>query len=254
MSRRAAQGGQSIAEFLVAMAVLLPLFLGIAYVGRYGDLHQTATQASRYAAMQRAMNPGVSEDVVRDQMRARFFLDGDRLHGGKLQSDDSVRTVHDAQGQNGLWRSLNGQALLAKPEDVSLTFGDAAMGSKGALAAAKTMAKLSGKAYTGGQAARVEVSLVNMLPLPEAARTERFALAATTAAGGGALGSSGSKATRDAAAVMVPTSYLPGMLTGFIEKAIGLFEDEGPQLGCIKPDVIYASRLEGAGSAGTCVR
>lgn len=251
---RSRQRGQSMAEFLVALAALLPLFLGISYLGRYGDLNQTATQASRYAAMQKAMHPGVSEDLIQDQMRARFFLHGSHLHGGKLRSDDSVKSIQGARGQTSLWLDLSGRALLEKPDDVSLVFSDVAMGSQGPLAQAKAMAGAVGKSYPPGTIARVEVALANRLPLPEATRAERFTLAAATAAGGNALGSSGSKATRDAAAVMVPLTRMPGIVSDFVGKAVSLFEPEGPVLGCIKPDPIYASRLEGAGTAGPCVK
>lgn len=254
MNVQRSQRGQSMAEFLVALAVLLPLFLGISYLGRYGDLNQTATQASRYAAMQKAMHPGLSEDLIKDQMRARFFLQGSHLNGGKLRSDDSVKSIKDAKGQTSLWLDLSGQPLLEKPEDVSLRFTDASMGSKGPLSAAKAMAKSAGKSYPSGAVAQVEVSLVNRLPLAETMKAEHFTLAAATAAGGNALGSSGSKATRDAAATIVPLSKMPGMMSSFIEKAMSLFEKEGPVLGCIKPDPIYASRLEGSGSPGPCVK
>ena len=49
-TRRARQRGQSISEFLVSLIALVPVFLAITYLGRYADLHQRATQASRYAA------------------------------------------------------------------------------------------------------------------------------------------------------------------------------------------------------------
>ncbi len=51
--------GQAMTEFLVAMAVLVPIFFAISYLARYGDLQQRATQASRYAAFQRAMGSRV---------------------------------------------------------------------------------------------------------------------------------------------------------------------------------------------------
>ena len=44
---RHAQRGQSLAEFLVALTVLLPLFVAINYAGKYSDIQNTANQASR---------------------------------------------------------------------------------------------------------------------------------------------------------------------------------------------------------------
>jgi len=73
---KATQAGQSATEFLIALLVMLPLFLAVAYAGRYGEIHQTATQASRYAAFQRVMQPDskvLSDAKIEDQMRARYF-------------------------------------------------------------------------------------------------------------------------------------------------------------------------------------
>jgi hypothetical protein len=252
--QRGSQRGQSIAEFPVGLAVLAPLFFAIAYAGKYGDLQQTTTQASRYAALGRAMEPSqarLANSTIEDQMRTRFFLAGDYLHNGRIQSDDTVGGVTTDKGQAELWQDLSGNPLLARPDTITLQWGDTGLGSGGVDKAMGVMTKSAGKNYPGGQVARVEVTLTNKLdqinPSPKP-----IVIAAATAAAGNGLGSSGSKGTRDAAATIVPTSHIPGALTGFLEKAMGLFEPEGPKIGCIKPDVVATHRLDGAADNSQC--
>lgn len=248
------QRGQSIAEFLVGLAVLTPLFFAVAYAGKYGDLQQTTTQASRYAAFGRAMEPSearLANTTIEDQMRARFFLAGDHLHKGRLQSDDSVANVKKDGGQPELWQDLSGHALLSAPDKVSLQWGDTGLGSGGVDKAMGVMTKSAGMSYPGGKVARVEVTLANKLD--QISDTPKpILIAAATAAAGNGLGSSGSKGTRDAAATIVPTAHIPGALTGFLEQAMDLFEPEGPKIGCIKPDVVPQHRLDGAADNRQC--
>ena len=43
-----------------------------------------------------------------------------------------------------------------------------------------------------------------------------------------------------------------GPLNGFLNAAMHLFEQNGPTLGCIKPDVVPTGRLQGYAPAGAC--
>lgn len=247
--------GQAMSEFIIAMAVLLPLFLAISYVARYGDLQQRATQASRYAAFQRAMQPqsAVLPDAkIEDQMRARFFLAPMHLHGGKLQSDDSAAAIKNADGQPALWADLGGKALLASPAQVKLGWNDMTLGSGAVANSLGWMTKTAGKTYPGGRQAQVEVTLLDKMDLSDNPATH-LVLGAATAAAGNGLGSSGSIDTRNAAATLVPSAKIPGFLKGFLGEALGLFEPTGPEIGCIKPDVVPTHRLEGAPNNGKCL-
>lgn len=252
MTRRI-QRGQSMAEFLVAMAVLLPLFLGLSYAARYGDLQQRATQASRYAAFQRVMQPSASslpDDKIQDQMRARFFLAPMALNGGKLQDDDSAKSISDDTHQPMLWRDLGGQALLSKPDQVALSWGSSKLGTlSGPL---NSFTGYMGKPWTGANHAQVEVSLVNKMDLTGGAPTA-LKIGATTAAAGNGFGSGGSKPTRDVTAKLVPTASLPSGLTSAVEWVFKLFEPHGPEIGCIKPDVVATHRLDGAPNNKACL-
>jgi hypothetical protein len=250
-----AQRGQSIAEFLIALSVLVPLLMAVTYAGRYGDLQQTATQASRYAALQRAREPSqsrLSDTVLADQMRARFFVDRDYLNKGRLQSDDSMSKVAKGKGNPALWTDLSGAALLSETDkNVTLTWADAPVGTGGVTKMMNVMTKTAGKDYPGGKVARIEVTLANKLNLAQA-KPKPLVIAAATAAVGNTLSSSGSKATRDAAATIVPTAYVPDILAGLFEEALDLFEPEGPIIGCIKPDVVPGHRLDGAADNSKC--
>lgn len=254
-SGRSMQRGQSIAEFLVALAVLTPLFMAVTYAGRYGDLQMTATQASRYAAFQRAREPSESRlgnSVLEDQMRTRFFADGKYLNKGHLQSDDSIDKLKKEKGQPALWTDLSGAPLLTTPEkNITVNWTDAPVGSAGAAKAMGLMTKTASKSYNGGKVAQVEVKLANKLDLVSES-PKPIVIAAATAAVGDSLNSGGSMPTRDAASTIVPTSKVPGVLKGILKEALSLFEPEGPIIGCIKPDVVAHERLDGAPDNSAC--
>lgn len=244
-ARGAAQRGQSMTEFLVALAALLPLFLVVSYAGRYGDLLQASVQASRYAAFQRALQPDagrLTDDKLRDQMRARFFVRGNYSHDGHLQSDDTAVGLGD-KGTPALWRDLGGKALLASPDSATLSFAGAALNSGVAGASLKTMAKSANKTYGDARVAQVEVGLVNKLDLSDAPKP-LITLGAATAVAGDGLGSGGSKPTRDSAAAGVFSTYIPGVIETALDMVIWLLEPNQPDLGCIKPDAVPHGRLD----------
>ncbi len=257
-ARRAAQRGQSMTEFLVALAVLTPLFMAVTYAGKYGDVQMSATQASRYAAFQRAREPStarLSDEKLADQMRVRFFIEGDYLNKGKLQSDDGLAMVKKDKGGNPLWVDLTGNPLISQPLDKAITVGwaDAPLGTSGVAEAMGFMTKSASKTYPGGRVAQIEVTLDNKMDLLND-KPKPLVIAAATAAAGNPLNSGGSKDTRDSAATMVPTSYIPDGLTDFFELAMSLFEPYGPELGCIKPDVVPNERLDGSPNNSKCVK
>ena len=245
--------GQSMTEFLVALAVLAPLFLAVTYAGRYGDILHSSVQASRYAAFQRAMQPSqatLPDSKIEDQMRARFFVRGNFMHNGALQSDDSAVRLRGDTAPT-VWRDLSFQPLLTSPNNVTLSMGTAALNSGGAQQALNFVSHEAGKTYSGAAVANVEITLVNKMDLSSHA-TRNLSIGATAAAVGDTLSSSGSQATRDAAATVVPLHHVPAALNGFLNAAMHLFEQNGPTLGCIKPDVVPTGRLQGYAPAGAC--
>lgn len=248
------QRGQSMSEFLVSLIALVPVFLAITYLGRYADLHQRATQASRYAAFQRTMQPNtaiLSDADLQDQMRARFFLAPKALHDGRIQSDDSVAGITDAKKSPAIWSDLSGKALLAKPGDVTMTWDSPSMGSTGTVALLDKAFDLVGKDYGTGHRAMVEMTLVNRLNQAEKAPAA-LKLAAATAAPGTALTANGGKGTADAARNLVFSAWIPSLVTDALGFVIGLFEPEAPEIGCIKADTVPNNRLEGASQSDFC--
>jgi hypothetical protein len=255
MLKRRRQRGQSMSELLISMTVLLPIFLAITYAARYGDIQQRATQASRYAAFERARQPDtgrLSDAKIEDQMRARFFLAPTYKNQGRLRSDDTAANMTNDKGEPALWSDLRGQALLQSPQQARLTWADAKLGSGLGSAEGRAMAKLVGKPYRDTRVAQVEVSLVNRMDLSNA-NPNTLRLGATVAAAGDGLGSAGSQMTRDAASRLVPASRIPPALRGLLQQGIGLLEDKGPELGCIKPDVVPSHRLQGGANNSRCL-
>lgn len=255
-----AQRGQAMSEFIIALVVLVPVFLAVSYLGRYGDLQQRAQQASRYAAFQRAAQPSaaeLSDDKIADQMRARFFLAPTALaKDGHLRSDDSAGKYKDGKDQPALWHDLAGKALLKAPSQVTLQWGDASIGT--ANKDVGYIADLIGKPIKDGRLAMVEVNAFNKLDLAKSNATN-IKIGAATAAVGGGLGSSGSQDTASTAANLNASSKLiPKFVTTIIDLAAMLFEKDGPDFGCIKPDVVAAqdsktTRLDGAPNNSTCL-
>lgn len=245
---RPSQRGQSTSEFLIAMVVCIPLYLAVDYAGKYGDLQHSAVQASRYAAFQRVLEPStgkLSDDMIKDQTKARFFLDGDR-NGGKIDSADTAGSISDDTDQPVLWRDNGNNALLQSPSQITVDFGSVDMAPPGSVAwAIDGLAWTAGLEYNKtGRLATVELNLVNKMDMASDTPIELKIGAATAAAAGG-WGSSGRNMTKDKASTIVPSSMVPSFITDIIDVAIGLFEDSGgPQFGCIKPDVVAPDRLE----------
>ena len=248
------QRGQSLAEFLISLAVLVPLYLAVDYAGKYGDLHQTAVQASRYAAMQRVLEPSaakLSNATIQDQTRARFFLDGAR-NSGKLRPDDSAASVADHTGQTYIWRDNATNPLLTSPGQVTVNFVDAPMAPPASVGwFINGFAWTADQTYTGGQQARVELSLKNKLDQSMVAAPD-FRIGAATGAVGAGWASSGSAMTKDKASTIVPSAALPDWAGDFIEFVVSFFEPYGPEFGCIKPDIVATDRLDPFVGNGAC--
>lgn len=255
-----AQRGQAMSEFIIALAVLVPTFLAITYLGRYGDLQQRAQQASRYAAFQRVAQPDakqLSDSTIADQMRARFFLTHDALDkNGQLRSDDSAAKFKDDKGQPALWRDLGGKALLKDSSQVTLQWRDAGLGA--ANNAVDKVATMVGRPLPPARVAMVELNLFNRLDLANN-KPANIKMGATTAALGNGLGSGGSKDTVNTVNNVNLGSAIPAAVTTVVGLVISLFEDDAPDFGCIKPDVVASqdsktTRLEGAPNNSACLK
>lgn len=242
-----AERGQAMSEFVVAMTFLfVPLFMGVVYLGKYGDMKHQVIQASRYAAMERALDPQdhESDTVIGNETVARFFRD-DAQHPIGLNDQATEATSGD---ENPDWATLTGEPMLASYSDVSVT-----LTSKGIDSALLQPVDLATKQFNRlnpgyGVEADVAVPVANIAHFAPLANINLKIGASTVIAGdpwdgGGAA---------DVAGHFTDFS-VPGRAVSLVERIPGinvLFQafagTPAPQLGCVKPDVVPASVANGA--------
>lgn len=120
------QRGQSIAEFLIAMIVAVPLVLGVIYVGKYEDVKYTAIQASRYAVFERAFDtlpsPHESAADLTNEIAARFFVDPAQLNQGAVAFKDTPPGGNNTNGTlNQNWIGVDGKNVIDQYPDIKVT-------------------------------------------------------------------------------------------------------------------------------------
>lgn len=106
--------GQSTTEFVVLALVLTPLLLAVPLLGKYLDLTQHASQASRYAAFEISVRgPATIKDeaVVAAEARRRLFSTSD----APIKTND---VAGDFAGmRNPLWTDFRGDHFLPRFAD-----------------------------------------------------------------------------------------------------------------------------------------
>jgi hypothetical protein len=250
------QRGQAMTEFVVAMALFLPLFFGIVYVGKFADIKHQAVQASRYAAFERALDPSATQEsalVLQEETRARFFTDGSR-NGGRIGFQDSTSGLPVSGTLNPLWGELNGRPLIQSYSDtatgVHVNVASNSMDIGAFTPINQGSRVLFSHLNTGGQVqADVEVPIANIANLPAPLNNMNLKLAATTVVAGDAWNGDGA---RDVAGHFTPVS-VPGRAISILNSIPGidalfqlLADTPAPQLGCVKPDVVPAATAPGA--------
>ncbi len=244
------QGGQAIAEFLVCGAVLIPLFFGIYYTAKYADVKQSAIQASRYAAFERAWDPlsqVKSDAVLQQETRARFFTSIDR-NGGQLRFDDGAAPLAQSSNVVALWRDARSNALINNYQSIAVRTASSNVTLGGAVG---TVEQLIGGTVFGLPKSQMVVSQVDV-PLLNIAHFEplrniNIRIAGQTAVAGGASNASGPRnvgGTVGAGASVcervtrtVPTSYLQG-INGLLGTLMSPMERNSPQFGLVRPDIV----------------
>lgn len=117
---RRVQHGQALAEFLVLVVALLPLFLLMPVVAKLQDISLVTQQASRYAAFDGIGRIGgpqgeKSSDELAQELRRRFFS----VAGAPIKTGD---TAGDFEAdRNPFWVGPRGEPLLASFADVNLS-------------------------------------------------------------------------------------------------------------------------------------
>lgn len=241
---RSTQRGQSTAEFVAAMALFLPLAMGIIYAGKYADIKHQAVQASRYAALERAMDPNrmESDQIVQNETVARFFPDAGK-HNIGLEDQATAATAGD---ENPNWNQLNGDPMIGKYADITVAINGKSLDST-FLAPIDASASTQFKKLSSGTGieADVEVPIANIahfLPLSNI----NIKVGATTVMAGDPWNAGGASNVNDhiGIAAVPAKAYTADPLFGPLQTLLQdllyqpLSGTDGPQFGCVKPDVV----------------
>ncbi len=261
------QGGQAMSEFIVAMALFLPLFVGMVYVGKYADIKHQAIQASRYAAFEQALDPRSQHEsannasVLIEETKARFFTDGSR-NSGKIGFQDTTAQLSTSGTLNPVWNELDGTPMIANYADVSVTLKNSSLDDlvlKPVDVANSTFFNLDGN---GQFEADVEVSPANIAHFAPFSNIN-LKIGATTVVAGDAWNAAGAA---DVASTItngtLPGGAVPARALGKVQSLINtllqplfyLFAGDlfsptknfTPQIGCIRPDVTPSGTAPGA--------
>jgi hypothetical protein len=235
------QCGQAMIEFVAAMALFVPLFLGLIYVFKYNDIKHQAIQASRYAAMERALDP--HDGAVQTHTVARFFRDGSK--SGITANDEATEST--AGDENPNWDQQNGTPMLSSYSDVTVSLTDPSIDSPNLSQVDAEANNFSGLATGFGTQANVTVPLANVAdfaPLSSMGVTlhATTVIAGNTWSGGGPadVGSHFSSALTNPGKAMVWANN-PVFTTLF-----DAFAGSAPVWGCVKPDVVPGTAAPGA--------
>jgi hypothetical protein len=239
--------GQATTEFIVALFVLMPMFLGIYYFARYSDVKHSAIQASRYVAFERTWDPYMrakSDAQLSEETRARFFAPVSENQGVIKYRDTTINLNPDTKRVS-LWSDLGYKRLLQNFSDVNIAVRDAGALNTGPVGKLQNIASSAfNLPNTGIIKAEVTVPLNNIANY-DVLRNINIGLPGATAIGGGAWNASGARAvgpTRDesACARIRPTvlSDKIRFATDVLGVLMAPFEQDTPDIGLILPDYV----------------
>ncbi len=264
------QRGQSIAEFLIAMIVAVPLVLGIIYVGKYEDVKYTAIQASRYAVFERAFDtlpsPHESATDLTNETTARFFVDPAQLNQGAVAFQDKPpggNQTGSTLNQN--WIGVDGKNVIDKYQDIQVTVqNSAALTGLGKTAYDLIRSgALTNINDPGIQSGRVQVKLAdvaNFSPLHGLGLNIDVSTAMLVdgfnADGNGDPNNPDPNSVRGRSSLLSKAnSILPGLnqINQISNNSIaqwgwqGLSDTDGPNLFCVAPDVVPLDATDNQG-------
>ncbi len=229
-----AQRGQAMSEFVAAMTLFLPLVLWVIYIAKFSDIKHQAIQASRYAAMERALDPrkGESDSIVQNETVARFFRDG----GAHTIGLDDQAQGSTATDENPNWGQITGDPLIAQYSDISVQ-----LSSKGSLSTpVDSFAGRFSLSAGSGIEADVEVPVVNVTHFAPLNNINLKIGATTVMAGDPWNGDGAADVASHQSEETVPAKtgvfqVLKDLLTPFVD---ALIDTPPPQFGCVKPEVV----------------
>lgn len=276
---RAPERGQAMVEMVLIFGVVVLLFLGVVYLGKFHDIQASTIQAARYAAWERTVHsPGAMSDTrIQNQTRARFFT----ANTDAFKSTDGLANGASWTTQSAMWRdhstrsaSIEETRLIARPDDVAVNT------STGPLAGQATKALADGMGFvtslldkiTGGEplppggtvTGNVTVKLNNIAALPAPLDALDLTLRESSSVITEQWDASGPRqaALRSRTFTIAgPIAQVDGFL-GPIQKAIGIVEPKFTELhfGQVCPDIVPSDRVESAAvvpvyrGGGACVR
>lgn len=242
-----AERGQAMSEFLIGTVFLVvPLFLGVVYIGKYGDLKQQAIQASRYAAMERALDPEghESDTLIGEETVARFFRD-DGQHA--IGYDDQAREA-TAGDESPMWSELNGTPMLQSYGSLSVSLTPKSIDSPD-LGPVDHAAQGFNRLHAGyGVEADVAVPVANVAGFAPLAAINLTIGATTVIAGDPWNGGGAADVGAHFTGVVVPgrSMTLLDRIPGISLLFPALAGTPQPQLGCVKSDVVPQATAPGA--------
>lgn len=247
ISNRHLQRGQATSEFIGAMALFVPLVMAVIYSGKYADIKHQAIQASRYAAMQRALDPHAQEGdpIVQNETVARFFRNGDK----QKMAYQETATAATADDENPNWGQLNGDAMIRQYQDITVAMSSKSLDS-GYLVPLNLYKNLAfnGLKDTAGTEADVTVPVVNIPNFPGLQNINLKVRATTVIAGDPWNAGGAADVASHFTFKSVPAKFLsflngvPGLDFAFN----ALAGAPAPVLGCVKADVVPDAVAPGA--------
>jgi hypothetical protein len=241
------QRGQAMTEFVAAMAVLVPLFFGIVYLAKFGDIKHQAIQASRFAAFERAQGPRqVPDATIAEEARQRFFTDL-AAGGGKIGNRDSTVGMPTAGTLNPNWNMVNNTPLIQNYSDIQVDFPQSGSLSIGAFAPVEALSVPYGHLNRDGKIeADIRVSLANILHLPAPLNNLNLMVAATTVVAGDAWNGGGVEDVASQQTMLTVWARVPPVVNTLLTPLFAVFTDHAPIFGCVKPDVVPDQTAPGA--------
>jgi hypothetical protein len=275
----ARQNGQALVEMVVIAGVIIMLFLGIIYFGKFHDIQASTIQAARYAAWERTVHsPAAMNDTqIQKQARSRLFT----WNTDPFTNNDGLANGASWTTQSGNWRdhspasdSVEATRLIARPDDVGVSTSAGPLPGKAAGTVAAAMANVSGllDLITGGEplppggsvTGNVSVKINNIAALPAPLDALNVTLRESSTVVTENWNASGPRQ----AALRSRTFTIAGPITKMngllhpIEKVVSIIEPAFSKLkiGQVCPDIVPADRVEGAsglpayGGGGACVQ
>lgn len=271
--KRGRQRGQAMVETTVMFGVIVTMFLGIWYLGKFHDVQASTIQSARYAAWERTVHStgAMGDTTLQKQARARLFT----WNRDAFKNTDGAANGSSWTTQNAIWRDHASNArLIDRPDDVVIATSIGPMAGRAAGAAADATGKLSGvlDAITGGEplpaggtaTGAVSVKLNNMARLPAPLDALNLTLRENHSLVFDAWDANGPRqaALRSRTfTVSGPLARIDSLLAP-VEWALSWIEPafRDLHLGQVCPDVVPADRVSGGSNlpayrgGGACVR